>query len=152
MNANTAFSDPGNYHDNELQPDIVLPVQFFARRKIDAPVEGEKRLMLAVLEDAVNSYQRYADSDRVRGRRLFWETCEWFYDDDMEWPFSFLRITQLLGIDPSYFRRGLSGWLDVQRAGADGTKVVRFPMRRVAAPSRRLAPPRERRRRAARRS
>ena len=24
MNANTAFSDPGNYHDNELQPDIVL--------------------------------------------------------------------------------------------------------------------------------
>jgi hypothetical protein len=149
MNTSTAFSDLGNFRDTELQPDIVLPVQFFARQKIDAPIEGEKRLMLAVLEDAVNSYQRYADATRVRGRRLFWETCEWFYDDDVEWPFSFLRICELLGIDASYFRRGLVRWLEVQRAGADGTKVVRFPMRRVAAARRVLAPPRERRRRVA---
>jgi hypothetical protein len=70
----------------------------------------------------------------------------------MDWPCSFLRICQLLGIDASYFRSGLARWLEVQRAGTDGTKVVRFPMRRVAAPRRLLAPPRERRRAAAGRS
>lgn len=149
MNASTAFANPGVVGDTELEPDLVLPVQFFSRRKIDAPLEGEKRLMLAILEDAVNTYQRHADAGRARGRRLFWEVCEWFYDDDLEWPCSFARICQLLDIDAEYFRSGLARWLEVQRAGADGSKVVRFPMRRVTAARRRLAPPRERRRAAA---
>lgn len=74
------------------------------------PLERERRLVLAILEEAVRSYQRYAFATNRRGRRLFGETCEWFDAKDDPWIFSFENICHALDLDPDHIREGLSRW------------------------------------------
>ena len=56
-----------------LEPETVLPSQFFDRVHIDASLQPEKRLMLAVLEDGVGTFQKHAGATGRRARRLFAE-------------------------------------------------------------------------------
>jgi len=89
-------------------------------------------LMLAVLEDAVGTFQKYVNARERNGQRLFEEVEQWFDSDDQEWPYSFVNVSQALGLDVSYMRGGLHRWRDRQRnAQASGGNVVRFPFRRV---------------------
>jgi hypothetical protein len=69
--------------------------------------QPERRLMLAVLEDAIDGY--VANGGAVRGiRRVrFEEAARWFRANDTEWPFSFVCICDALGIDPAVIRRML---------------------------------------------
>jgi hypothetical protein len=115
-----------------LEPETILPSQFFERFRIDASLQPEKRLMLAVLEDAVGTFQKFATASGRRGRRLFAEAEEWFTSEDGTWPFAFHNICQALGLEPSYIRSGLRRWRSAQEAGGvESAKVVRFPFRRV---------------------
>jgi hypothetical protein len=93
-----------------IEPEILLPSQFFDRFRGQSVLEGERRLMLAVLEDAVSCFQKYAGATRPRSRRLFSEAEEWFSDEDGSWPFSFEAICTVLGLNAEYFRRGLERW------------------------------------------
>jgi hypothetical protein len=68
-------------------------------------LQPEKRLMLAVLQGAVECFQDYAEDDR-----LFKETEEWIFEDDHEWPFSFINICEAVDMDPKYLRKGLLHW------------------------------------------
>jgi hypothetical protein len=74
------------------------------------PLERERRLVLAILEEAVRSYQHYAFATNRRGRRLFGETCEWFDSNDNTWIFSFENICYALDFDPDHIRQGLTRW------------------------------------------
>jgi hypothetical protein len=65
-------------------------------------LQPEKRLMLAVLQGAVECFQDYAEDDR-----LFKETEEWFFEDDHDWPFSFINICEAVDMNPKYLRKGL---------------------------------------------
>ena len=56
-----------------LEPDAILPAQLMGGRRFDAASMPEKRLLLAVLEDAVITFQRYTTSTQRRGQRLFRE-------------------------------------------------------------------------------
>jgi hypothetical protein len=115
-----------------LEPETILPSQFFERVKIDATLQPEKRLMLAVLEDAVGTFQKHVTASGRRGRRLFAEAEEWFASEDADWPFAFVNVCHALGLEPRYLRSGLGRWRDRERALAgDGSKVIRFPFRRV---------------------
>jgi hypothetical protein len=117
---------------SSLEPETVLPSQFFERVQIDASLQPEKRLMLAVLEDAVGTFQKYVTASTRRGQRLFSEAEEWFEAERGDWPFGFESICEALGLEPAYIRRGLSRWRDEQRVAAPSSpKVVRFPFRRV---------------------
>lgn len=93
-----------------IEPEILLPSQFYDHFGGNGILEGERRLMLAVLEDAVACFQKYADATRPRGRRLFQEAEEWFTEEPSGWPFSFESICAVLGIDSDYFRRNLERW------------------------------------------
>ena len=116
-----------------LEPETILPSQFFDRVQIDASLQPEKRLMLAVLEDGVGTFQKYAAAPGRRARRLFAEAEEWFASDDTAGPFSFVSICQALGLEPHYLRRGLRRWREQHAAGGaeDSATVLRFPFRRV---------------------
>jgi hypothetical protein len=114
-----------------LEPETVLPSQFFERFQIDATLQPEKRLMLAVLEDAVGTFQKNATAPGRRGRRLFAEAEEWFTSSENEWPFAFENICEALGLEPGYVRSGLRRWRDAQRSEGESAKVLRFPFRRV---------------------
>jgi len=93
-----------------VEPEILLPSQFYDRSRARSILEGERRLMLAVLEDAVSCFQKYAGASRPRGQRLFKEAEEWFLDDNGSWVFSFESICQVLDIDSEYFRDRLQRW------------------------------------------
>lgn len=115
-----------------LEPETILPSQFFDRFRIDSSLQPEKRLMLAVLEDAVGAFQKYVNASNRRARRLFVEAEEWFESREMDSPFAFENVCEALNLEAEYVRRGLRSWREAQTTfPEDSAKVVRFPFRRV---------------------
>ena len=93
-----------------FEPDILLPNQYFAAFKRGRAVEGERRLMLAVLEDAVDSYRKHAMARDPRDQACFLEAKEWFVSDDRSWLFAFENICDVLEMNADYLRSGLDKW------------------------------------------
>ena len=89
-----------------FEPDTLLPEQYFSLlgRK---PLQGEKRLLLAMLEDAVHCFQTYLLAKKPHERRLFQESEEWINSTDGLWFFSFENICDVLGINPGRMRNAL---------------------------------------------
>ena len=73
-------------------------------------LQPERSLMLAVLLDAVESFQKYALLQDKYSNRLFRETETWILEEDQEWPFSFINICDALEIDSRYLQKGLFQW------------------------------------------
>lgn len=93
---------------NTSDPQSLLPDQYFSGEARMPGLDGERRLMLAVLEDAVLVYQRYALSRDPEKRQECKDAREWIASHDTTWPFSFDNICNVLGIDPEYVRSGLA--------------------------------------------
>jgi hypothetical protein len=90
----------------------ILPAR--ARDPSMAPLEAEKRLMLAVLQRAVDDFRTYATVPTGRGRWLFMEVDAWFHSS-ASGPFDFEGICQASGLDPDFIREGLRNWYGLQR-------------------------------------
>lgn len=90
-----------------LEPDIFLPSQFYGSAGLSRKLEGEKRLMIAVLKDAVECLEKYRGSRTSDGQIQYQSAIEWVEDTDTEWLFSFNNICDLLGFDPDYLREVL---------------------------------------------
>ncbi len=94
-----------------FQPDTVLPSQFFGILRQKGFVEGEKRLLAAVLADAVDCYMKQAFNPEASGRQVFRDAEAWIFQDETgTWLFSFRNICDILGLEPEYIRRGLRTW------------------------------------------
>jgi hypothetical protein len=109
-----------------FQPDTLLPSQYFDRIRRRAQYDGERRLMIAILEDAVDVYRKQAGAHDARGQQLFLEAEEWFADTDRSWLYSFENICDVLDLEADYLRRGLHAWKARAKAGRRG-QVVSFP-------------------------
>jgi len=72
--------------------------------------QPEAELMRAVLEDALLCFHKGLVRQGRRVQRLAREAKEWLFSDDVCWPFSFVSICMVLGLDPEYIRRGLKRW------------------------------------------
>jgi hypothetical protein len=94
-----------------FQPDVLLSTQFETLRR-KTLLEPEKRLMLAILEDAVTCFQEKLMAQRGKNRRLFEEAEDWIVEVGGDGLFSFDTICETLGINPEYVRRGLLRWKD----------------------------------------
>ena len=79
-------------------------------------LQPECRLLWAVLENAIETYMKYATATSRRGQRLFREADEWIGKDETTWLCSFVNICQVLGMDPDYVRGGLTRWRETQGA------------------------------------
>jgi len=113
-------------------PEVMLPSQFSEQAGLKQSDRGEKRLMLAVLEEAVATFQRHAGTKTRHGQRVFREAEEWIESTDDSWPFAFENICHALDIEPEFLRRGLRTWKEAQlKASSSGARVYRFPFRRV---------------------
>ena len=92
-----------------FEPDTISPAQFYATFKPNQYREPERRLMVAILEDAVSCLSMNPQRCNVRQRKQYAEAAQWVSaEEESEWIFSFRNICEVLGIDPSYLRRGLS--------------------------------------------
>src|SRR3989441_926687 len=119
---------PDDQREAELEPDILLPSQLVDGLFGASRLQPEKRLQLAVLEDAVLTFERCAGVDGAKPRRLLAEVDAWFASDATDWPFAFVTICHTLNIDPDYVRAGMRR----RRAHADVTTKRRPPLRRDA--------------------
>jgi len=92
-----------------LEPDIFLPSpsQFYGGAGLSRQLEGEKRLMIAVLKDAVGCLEKYRGSRNSAGQWQYLSAIEWVEDTDTDWLFSFTNICDSLGFDPEYMREVL---------------------------------------------
>ena len=76
--------------------------------------EGEERLMLAVLENAVEYFQKYVLARKPSRKQLFREAEEWFLDKENEALYSFENICETLGLHPDPIRKGLMVWKEAK--------------------------------------
>jgi hypothetical protein len=79
--------------------------------------EGEERLMLAVLENATEDFQKYVLANDKRGKELFEEAEAWILETNSPSFFSFENICEHLQLDPDYVRRGFMRWKASKRHG-----------------------------------
>ncbi len=115
-----------------LESDVILPSQFFERIKTQPSVQPEKRLMLAVMEDAVATFHKSLPGGTRRQRRLLKEVEQWFASADVTWPFSFQNICAALNLDADYLRLGLDRWKAQQLAQqGESTSTTHSPFRRI---------------------
>ena len=71
---------------------------------------AEEKLMLAVLENAIEQFQEYALAEDSKGKALLHEVEEWLWEKDSDWFFSFESICETLKFSPDYLRQGLLLW------------------------------------------
>ena len=93
-----------------FEPDTLLPIQYFEAMRKKHLLEGEKRLILSVLEDAIECFMKCIDASTSKGQRLFREADEWIAHEDKRWVFSFDNVCDMLDINPEYMRSGLRRW------------------------------------------
>ena len=97
--------------DSLLQPDTLLPAQYFETVCRKTHLEAEQELMLVILEDAVTCFQKYfAARDKIE-TRLFREAEEWILlQGKSDWLLSFDVVCENLDLNPGYIREGLLRW------------------------------------------
>lgn len=93
-----------------FQPDTLLPEQYLETFRRKLHLEPEKKLMLAVLEDAIACFQKYVFARDGKGRMLFQEAEDWVQDSNSDWLFAFGNVCETLGFSPDYLRQGLVQW------------------------------------------
>jgi hypothetical protein len=99
-------------------PDITVPVfesdplaqEYFESLHKRTHLEGEKALLLAVLEDAIDCFQKYRFAQSPRGRGLFCEAEHWIMEAKNGSVFSFDSVCELLELNPNHLRQGLRRW------------------------------------------
>ncbi len=119
----------------------MTPEQFYDSRHDDSTVRPVKKLMMAILEDALRCFQNHVDAKSGSRKRLFNEAETWLYSDGGEGPFSFEMVCDTLGIEPDYLRSGLREWRRQQLEGSATRRLARrspvVRAGRISSPSRR---------------
>jgi hypothetical protein len=89
---------------------MILAEQFFGPRMSVSAVRPEAALMRAVLEEALICLHGHLGLIGRRNRRLAQEAEAWFLSDDTHWPFAFISICEVLGLEPTAVRAALRRW------------------------------------------
>jgi len=97
-----------------FQPDTLLAEQYLETCRRKTHLEPEKRLMLAILDDAVTCFKKYSSAQKPKEKALFQEAEEWIIEKESDWAFSFENICESLGLNPDYVRKGLMQWKEPQ--------------------------------------
>ena len=92
------------------ESDLILPCQY-CDVSSGYGLSGEQRLMLALLTDALNVYQKGALSRLTRLRRLYVDAERWILADRADCnALSFTTVCDSLGINPELLRRRIIDW------------------------------------------
>jgi len=85
------------------QEDSEMPARYWEAVQGKADLEPERKLMLAVLEEAIHTYRQ----NILTSRRLLRDVEAWLFDDQADDPFSFQAICDALDLSPECVRRGI---------------------------------------------
>jgi hypothetical protein len=100
------MSDETPSHEKVLDAGLLLPGQYADLVRRNHVIEGELKLLLAVLEDAIRCYLRNVNAKDGDHRRDFVEVRNWFEGNSVSARrgdiFSFENLCAALGIEPRY--------------------------------------------------
>ncbi|HXW83095.1 MAG TPA: hypothetical protein VEJ86_01715 [Candidatus Binataceae bacterium] len=105
-----------------LESESIMPAQFFAGQR--KPAEPLKRLMLAVLLDAVRAYQVNFGAMRGERRLAFAEADWWLFHARDRSPFSLETVCDSLSISPATVRRTVAAWRGERSRGVAAAPMV----------------------------
>ena len=89
----------------------------------------EDRLMLAVLQEALSTFQRGIHTRAAKDLEAFREVDRWFRSRDYDWLFSFENICSCLHLDPSCIRQELNTLRRKAFASRTTLRAVKAPYR-----------------------
>src|SRR5436189_266173 len=92
--------------------DSLLSADFFQTMRRKTHLEPETQLMIAILEDAIECFQKHLFAKDVRNDKLFNDARAWILDSESDWVFSFENICEHLTLDSGYVRQGLIHWIE----------------------------------------
>jgi hypothetical protein len=123
-----------------FQGDCILPSQYHEstgpRKYSD---EGQRRLLLAVLEDAIRCYFEYSNAMRGTDRYdQFSEAREWIYWTGESEGLSFANVCEALGIDSNCLREGLKRHFTLMTSRAPAARRDEVGGRRAGSATPRL--------------
>ncbi|MEX0802288.1 MAG: hypothetical protein WD688_03055 [Candidatus Binatia bacterium] len=113
-----------------FEPDVLASAQYFDNIRRKTPIEPEKWLLVAILEDSIHCFQDNVLAESGKGKKLFEEAEEWILEERRDWIFSFQNVSELLGLSPEYLRQGLLRWKEKRLADRahpgvwEGTKMA----------------------------
>jgi hypothetical protein len=107
------------------QSQAVLPLQFYGSRRGTLESQPLRRLMSAMLIDAVRCYQTKFKKHQSGRRQEFAEVQSWLFSGRDNGPFSFRAVCDELEIDPEAVRQGLTRWAAEKIAGRKAPMIQR---------------------------
>jgi hypothetical protein len=114
------------WFDDELsEAGAVLPVQFHNARVDKATAEPLRRLMVAILVDAIRCFQTKLALRQPARRQEFAEVRSWIFSDVDNGCFSFRAVCDALGIDPKAIRKRIAEWEEMRCAGDKSRRIIR---------------------------
>jgi len=123
-----------------FEPNVLLPIQFFEALKRKQYSCGEHRLVRAIMQDAVECFQKHVHARDNKRRQLYLDAEAWISTDEDVGPFSFNNVCDLLGVNSDYLREGLLAWRDRERTRRRA-RLLHTPRRRLLRDAARINPP-----------
>jgi hypothetical protein len=105
-----------------------------AHAQFTRAASAEEKLMLAVLENAIEQFQDYALAEDSKGKAMFLEVEEWFSEKGSDWFYSFENICETLRFSPEYLLAGLTAWRKAKIQACEVTVSRRPTPRRRTKP------------------
>jgi len=117
---------------------LVLPSQFIAINHTAAEISPEHKLMVAVLEDALRTWQRRHLKAGTRSFRQQQEAHVWLFADNLPVRLTLHDVCEALQLDVSWLRSRLRAWRHQQtgdstirwrrvRSATVGARVLAIP-------------------------
>ena len=105
------FNDNGSRDEQTRrlfgEPDVLAVHEYLHVFQYRPALTPERRLLAAILRDAIDCYMRYCFAKSRREKKMLQETEEWFFGSGEEGVFSFENVCEILKLAPGYIRRGL---------------------------------------------
>ena len=102
----------------------ILPTQYYWALRHRTGLDGERKLMFAVLEDGVRCYLKNMDAKSRRQRILFFEVRNWMKAEGNNGPFSFELLCHEFGMESSRVRNALEGRRRLALAQAANSRTL----------------------------
>jgi len=106
-----------------FQPDTLAHDEYIEVFRRTTYIEAEKKLMLAVFEDAISCFQNYMFAQDKKRVALFREAEDWILEQNDDLVFSFESICETLGFNPGYIRQRLLRWKEMKLEGRPSPEV-----------------------------
>lgn len=81
--------------------------------------------MIALLEDAIRTYQRHLFAESSHGRQLFHEAETWLMDDHPDAALHFQDVCDGLDLDADFLRGALQRWRENEMASVPAPRPPR---------------------------